>query len=1288
MNIDSELDFSSDAEARASCLDIQHSFIVQAPAGSGKTELLIQRILKLLSVADEPESILAITFTRKAASEMRNRIIAALRAAQDLLESYQINDRDTLINSINTLIAEGSNSEKAKLNSKALNPKVSQRTSTPINSIIEVLANKSNHEQLTLHLAFSVIKQNAEKQWHLLENPNRLQLKTIDSFCSSIVFQLPILSGLGGKFSISEHADELYMECSRNFIKTLENGKPWSPALERLLYYLDIRSEQLEKLFSSMLAKRLQWFPFIAEFQKNRQQNNGLAKNQLLRKHMEEALNDINRSHIDKILYSPALQLLHELDSLLSFCSENVEEVSPIYLLRNCPPISSLTNTDLTLWKSISHLLLTKSGTWRSVKGVSKKIGFPPEKKEPAISKKKSFQNLLEELKHYPDFEILLKELRDLPSPTIDDIQLNITADICECLYVLLGYLQVLFQEHQLIDFNELQIKARDALSPDLDLLAPQESLAHNKPALMALDSKLQHILVDEYQDTSNSQLELLSHLISQWQYQNDGKTLFLVGDPMQSIYRFREANVGVFLQAQKNGIQNLSLCPLKLSNNYRSELGIIKWVNHIFSNSFPKHDNYHTGAIQYSPSIAFHHPIQNQKLIHTTTEQKHTEQNLPALNTVNNETATESHIIRFEHDIDQASELLGKRLCERISQIHAQNSKHNIQESIAILVRSKSHANYIIQSLKENNIPYQGLEIDVLSNCPHVLNLIHLCCAIVDLSDELSWFGLLRSSLIGIPNDDLLILQGSSITEHQPIAFTCLDTIKKTLLQLNISDTSKRILKRQLPIIKKARVALESQNIPWVIESCWLTLGGAATVESIYLEDCQNFFELLQERDSKKQRIDHKSLHKACERLFAAPSISQNNPISIMTIHKSKGLEFDHVFLPHLEKGTRSDEKQLLNWSIYEDKQKKPYFLLAPFLPSHSTKKNDLMYDYLSRIEKKKIQNESIRLLYVATTRAKKKLYLYAQLPHKIDNESGELIQKNPASNSLLALIWQTLKIETIHYHSMESKIFSVNNNKTETEKKNYQLKRLSADWCNIPILTCSNTDIFSISKKEKYKNKKLTKQQEDEQSIKFLLQKPNLNALLGTLVHNCIRQYIEATESERKKYWINNNKLNHFHNHWKRFIQSEKVFDKNNIDNIIKNCEICMQNLLADTKNSWIFDNKLTQSECELNLYYQTNSSDNRHENSLSNNKELSSIKHFIVDRSFIYQEKRWIIDYKTTEPDTSQTLDSFYKLQKEKYLKQLSQYALAFQGLENRLQVLALYFPKMKKLLIINN
>src|ERR1700674_3970069 len=128
---------SPDEQRRRTAIDPARSFAVQAPAGSGKTELLIQRFLRLLAVVERPEAIVAITFTRKAAGEMINRIVDALRGAQE---------------------------------------------KTPV---------EEAHRQWTRELAEAALRRDRELGWNILDHPARLRVQTIDSLCMAIAAGMP-----------------------------------------------------------------------------------------------------------------------------------------------------------------------------------------------------------------------------------------------------------------------------------------------------------------------------------------------------------------------------------------------------------------------------------------------------------------------------------------------------------------------------------------------------------------------------------------------------------------------------------------------------------------------------------------------------------------------------------------------------------------------------------------------------------------------------------------------------------------------------------------------------------------------------------------------------------------------------------------------------------------------------------------------------------------------------------------------------------------------------------------
>src|ERR1700678_4255344 len=191
-----------DQTARARTLDTSRSFLVQAPAGSGKTELLTRRLLKLLAEVDEPEQILAITFTLAATAEMRERVIGALH-----------------------------------------------RASKP----------ETGEDAPDVALARKALRNDERRGWNLLQQPERLNIQTIDSVCLAIAHETPLLSRLGGSLSPPDKPQPLYTLAARRALSRLGDKEPLSSALDALLQLRGTSLPDCQKLIAEMLDKRDQW---------------------------------------------------------------------------------------------------------------------------------------------------------------------------------------------------------------------------------------------------------------------------------------------------------------------------------------------------------------------------------------------------------------------------------------------------------------------------------------------------------------------------------------------------------------------------------------------------------------------------------------------------------------------------------------------------------------------------------------------------------------------------------------------------------------------------------------------------------------------------------------------------------------------------------------------------------------------------------------------------------------------------------------------------------------------
>src|SRR5579859_4879056 len=200
-----EMALADDIAAREAALDVTKSCIVRAPAGSGKTELLTQRYLALLATVDEPEEIIAITFTRKAAGEMRSRIVAALESADAVMP-------------------------------------------------------KQIHSRVTWELARRAEAWDQERGWQLTAHPARMRIQTIDSLNAELTRQMPLLSGFGAQPRVNERPLELHEEAARRSLRLLDEGEPEQAAAVRgLAQHLDNDLARIHRLLARMLARRDQW---------------------------------------------------------------------------------------------------------------------------------------------------------------------------------------------------------------------------------------------------------------------------------------------------------------------------------------------------------------------------------------------------------------------------------------------------------------------------------------------------------------------------------------------------------------------------------------------------------------------------------------------------------------------------------------------------------------------------------------------------------------------------------------------------------------------------------------------------------------------------------------------------------------------------------------------------------------------------------------------------------------------------------------------------------------------
>jgi ATP-dependent helicase/nuclease subunit A len=1081
---------ASDAFARDRASDPKISVLLQAPAGSGKTTVLTERLLRLLAVVDEPEQILAITFTRKAAAEMRARVLKALRRE------------------IDTTSAQG-----ARMRG----------------------------------FADAALQRAAARGWDLAQDPGRLRIQTIDSFNFRLASQLTVTAKAGGALAITERPDELYERAARQTLAAAEGDTELAADIELLFERLDNNWSNVERLLAKMLQQRGHWLKYVLG-----------QSPQALCARVSSSLRAIVGDHLGPLSARVPAALRKEAGGLPSVGALGSDPES------------------LPAWKRLASLTLTKEWQWR--KSISKTLGSEYE----SASARAALKAAIEHLSEIPGLCEALAELTTLPSAELTGADAAAIEALSRVLQSAAAHLQAEFALVGRVDHTYVAGAARAALA----------DAGHPTDLALRTGLSLRHILVDEFQDTSIAQFDLIQSLTLGWD-EGDGRTLFVVGDPMQSIYQFREAEVGLFLRARDQGIGSVRLEPLRLTRNFRSVPELIEWINDAFAMLFPATDDLRASAVAFTRSLAARAADADENPVRV-------------------------HL--FESS-NRACETL--TIVQRIIDLKSRNP----QATIAVLVASRSHAAPIITELEARHIDAIGVDLVPLRELSIVQDLVALLRATSHLGDRTAWLAVLRAPWCGVSLATLTALSG----RRDPLLVWEALWDEERLLRCPPADVQRLQQLRDV-----LQTAIESRNsLPladW-LELTWIRLGATDAYVEQELRHARAFFSELSERVASGEWSGPQDLDSLLSGLFAQPQPSVSNPVQLMTIHRAKGLEFDHVFVPSLDRDLNRGREPLLRWLDLPRADGESDLIMAP-MPAIGEDEGGEVSRYLKGLMARRAANERIRLLYVAATRARQTLEFSAAPKLKSDGAIG------PRAGTLLACLWPAIEPMLDGRENRGASPIQADA-PSQPERTTQLLRRLIPGW-SLPNLAAA-PDLPRLP---------LSNQSLEPPEFSWVGETARH---VGTVVHAALEQFANlpklpaaaAIEVERDFY------LYQLRRHGVRDADLPRA-----AATVIE----ALTRTVSNDRGRWIFAAEHSDSRSEWAL----------------TGVAAGRLTNVVIDRSFVDGTgTRWVIDFKTSSHEGG-GLDAFLEQEIARYRPQLETYVALARGMGAPRVRAALYFP----------
>jgi ATP-dependent helicase/nuclease subunit A len=1080
--------------ARERAIDPSLSVILQAPAGSGKTSVLTQRLLRLLAVVDEPEQILAITFTRRAAAEMRARVLRALRGEG----------------------GEGPQGERLR------------------------------------ELAAAALRRSRERGWRLAQDPGRLRIQTIDSFNFRLASQLPVTARAGSELSVSSRPEELYLRAARETLLGAEADAALATDLELLFDRLDNRWGLVERLLADMLRQRAHWLRYVLGHEP-----------EMLCRRVTASLTQIVEDRLRAArgsLGAPA-------------CAEaaRLPGLGPLEPQAGC----------LQSWRALARLALTQDGKWR--RAIDRRLGAGFENG----AGKEALRACIERLGGMPEARATLLEVASLPRPDLGEQDAAALAALSRVLRAAAAQLQAQFALDGRVDHTYIAGAARAALAEG------------GLPTDLALAAglALRHILVDEFQDTSVTQLEFLEALTAGWE-PGDGRTLFVVGDPMQSIYQFREAEVGCFLRVRDAGIGALRLTALRLLRNFRSTPALIQWTNETFGRLFPQADDLRASAVAFTPSLA----------------------GRP------DETGSGGSPVELRLLPGAARAAETEAIVARVCDLRARDAR----ASIAILVAARSHAQAIVAALQARAIDAIGVELVPLAEVPVVRDLVALMRALCHPGDRTAWLAVLRAPWCGASLATL-----TRLSARGDASLLCEALREPQRLQDCPADEGAR-LERVTRVLEEGMARRDGAPLADWLEGVWMALGAPDAYPADELRHARAFFDALSERAAAGEWGGIGTLGSVLASLYAQPQARTAAPVQVLTIHGAKGLEFDHVLVPSLDRDRNRGREPLLRWLDLPRAGGGPEndsdLVMAP-APAIGEEEPGEVNAFLRRLMARRAANEQVRLLYVAATRARRSLHLYAAPATRADGRVA------PRPATLLASLWPAL--EAAFQAPPASAADEAGTVAHAPSPAGGLLRRLAPDWAAPEMPPGPRLARLPLA-------------QRSLETLEFSWV-GETRRHIGTVVHAALQAFGAVAELPERA-WLES-RAGLYREQLRRHGVPERDLGRAAAD-VVE----ALTRTVEDDRGRWILSRGHGEAASELAL---TGMAGGR----------LTSV---VIDRSFVDGHgTRWVIDFKTSRHEGG-GLEEFVGQELERYRGQLATYAALARGLGPEPVRAALYFP----------